>query len=237
MDLKRGLVAVDGCCAVTHILSEDSVVATVGKYHTRYSEPMDGAACVSSSRVSTAAAVGTRFGAVYIDDEGSTRKVFQEPRHEAVTSVSFPDQTALAFGTLAGHVYVVHLESTRATRVGTGSPVSAVALNGHAGLVAVARDTGLVEIRRLDDGQILASWALSAPARSLTFSQDGYLLASVGVDNIVTLNQVLPGRSILAIDPGRELLAIRFDGGDQLVGYFRSDRGVSVLRLNDMKPA
>jgi WD40 repeat protein len=131
----------------------------------------------------------------------------------------------------------VNLETRKSSRLATGSPVSAVALSPVRRQVAVARDTGLVELRNIDDGQLVSTWALSTPARSLAFSQDGYLLASVGLDNVVTLSQVVPGRGILTIAPGHELLAIRFGAGDQLVGYFRTERGLSARGLNGVKPA
>jgi WD40 repeat protein len=179
--------------------------------------------------------VGTALGEVFVCHNRSTRLVFREDTLTQITSIAWSSDALIAFGTTSGRVYIGSIDQTVWVPAASGSPVTAVSLSSDGELVVIARDTGLVDVRRVTDGTDVVSWAMKAAARSIAFSHDGYLVSTLASDNVISLHQSTSGRAIIAFDPGHSLISVRFDDGDRLVGFSASGFGVRGLRLHGMK--
>lgn len=235
IDLSSEIISVDGGYRNTHVLAMDGTAASIGPNSARRFGPLEGGTCIAGASSGTLVVVGTDHGEVYLCQDGAATRVFQDPTNSVISAIAVSNNAVVVFGTQNGRVYVGRVLQDVWERAANGSPVTAVGVSSDGLNYAIARDTGLVDIRRVSDGKEITNWALDAPARCVSFSHDGYLVAVVSSASVVTLHQASMGRSIVAIDPGRELMTVRFDQGDQLIGYYRVDKGVRGVRLHGMK--
>jgi len=235
IEMDSSVISVDGGSKLTRVVSEDGGVSAIGPGFAHKFGPVPGATCVCGPVSGEFVVVGTALGEVFVCQNKSMRLVFQEDTLTQITSIAWSKDAVIAFGTSSGRVYIGSIDETDWVPAASGSPVTAVSLSSDGALVVIARDTGLVDVRRVTDGTDVVSWAMKSAALSIAFSHDGYLVSSLGSDNIISLHQSTSGRAIIAFDPGRPLIAVRFDDGDRLVGFYASGFGVRGLRLHGMK--
>jgi len=235
IEMDSSVISVDGGSKLTRVVSEDGGVSAIGPGFAHKFGPVPGATCVCGPVSGELVVVGTALGEVFVCQNKSMRLVFQEDTLTQITSIAWSKDAVIAFGTSSGRVYIGSIDETDWVPAASGSPVTAVSLSSDGALVVIARDTGLVDVRRVTDGTDVVSWAMKSAALSIAFSHDGYLVSSLGSDNIISLHQSTSGRAIIAFDPGRPLIAVRFDDGDRLVGFYASGFGVRGLRLHGMK--
>ncbi len=229
------VAAIDGCSKIMRVVGQDGMVFGFGPGLAHRFGPIAGAACVCGPISGDHLLVGTSSGEIHLCKKGTVTPVFQDGSLTPVTSIACSNDGLIAFGTMSGLVYLGSIEHQDWRCVASGSPVTAVSVTADGALVAIARDTGLVDIRRVSDDADVVSWAAKSATRSISFSHDGYLVAAVTEDNFVSLHQTVSGNAIVSFDPGRSLIAARFDQGDRLVGFFRVGMGVRGLRLHGMK--
>lgn len=235
IEMDSDVIAVDGGSKLTRVVSQEGGVSTVGPGFAHKFGPVAGAICVCGPSSGEFVVVGTAFGEVFVCHNKSTRLVFREDTLTQITSIAWSNDGVVAFGTTSGRVYFGSIDETEWVPAASGSPVTAVSLSPNGELVVIARDTGLVDVRRVTDGTDVVSWAMKSAAQSIAFSHDGYLVSTLASDNIISLHQSTSGRAIIAFDPGRPLIAVRFDDGDRLVGFYATGFGVRGLRLHGMK--
>lgn len=230
----RGL---DVCGEYTYVMGMDGgIVANHVGCMARVDEVAH-ASAVAGSCDGEYLAVGTDLGDVHIYRDGKPWRTLQHATRAEIRAVAVTCRGEVFAGMQSGMVLRAGVEDDKLVPLAFGSPVSALAVSSDCTQIAVARDTGLVEIRGIPVADVVSSWALRTPARAIAFSGDGYLVATLGEDQIVSLHQVLMGRSIIAFDPGRDFLSVRFDRENQLIGYQTSELGVHGVRLHGMRTA
>ena len=235
LDLQTEILALDGGYQSTHVLTKTGVALLVGPHHVRRYGPIADASCITGPEAGHCLVVGTEQGDVILCQENTTEKVFEEPTRAGISAVAMSNNAIVVAGTRAGRVYVGRMSSGVWERAANSSPVTAVAVSSDGELYAIARDTGLMDVRRVSDGKEVASFAMRSPARSVAFSKDGQLLVVLAEDGTVTLLQSTIGHSIIAIDPGVELEVVRFDPQNQLLGCCLTESGVRGVRLHGMR--
>ncbi|MEZ4458119.1 MAG: serine/threonine-protein kinase [bacterium] len=235
LDLQTHVLALDGGHQSSHVLTRAGVALLVEAHHVRRYGPIVGASCIAGPEAGQSLVVGTDHGEVFLCQETAVERVFEEPTQAGFSAIAVSNNHVVVAGTRSGRVHVGRLSADVWERAANSSPVTAVAVSSDGALYAIARDTGLMDVRRVSDGKEVASFAMRSPARSVAFSNDGQLLVVLSEDGIVTLLQSSIGHSIIAIDPGVDLEVVRFDPQGQLLGYCRTDTGVRGVRLHGVK--
>ncbi|MFW5967104.1 MAG: protein kinase domain-containing protein [Persicimonas sp.] len=134
----------------------------------------------------------------------------------------------LAIGTRAGGVYLAEMTDkfgTQPLRIHSGPPVEAVAVSDKSNLFAIGREDGTISIFDLSSPTSRVNLLdIDGDVSTLSFSNDGYLLAVVFNDERLALFQALNGQLVMRNDDMiTQPLSVQFNEDDQLVGYCQSD--------------
>lgn len=170
-----------------------------------------------------------------------SRTLFQDVRRGAITAVAAnATERCIIAGSESGRIYLHLPERATASewsRIRSGPPVVAMALNRHATTAAVAREDHSVELINLANPRVLiANFSLSAPVRSMAISPDDYLLLAALADNTISLIQLPTGKPLLTAKGGRaRILAAHFTDKAAPIAICAIDKDVQVLDFEKIR--
>lgn len=169
-------------------------------------------------------------------DTGEVTVLFESVFSDVVVDLCASADGKLMFALMSsGRLYMssVNKPSNEWVRVRGGKAAKCIALSPKGDLVAVARESGNIEISRVaEPKQIRLNIEVTTEVEHIAFTDDGYLLGVSAGDDVVGLYQVLNGKKIVDVDVnGKRPLAFYFSKHNSLIGYIIEGREVFVIDL------